>query len=208
MLQVIRRPFTGSLLITRFIFGLAFAIFQTIFSLYALTRFNLSAIQTGYILTYVGVLSVFTQGFLVGRLIKRVSEDILITTSVIAMAFCLLGWALSPTVGILLVVLAPTSLAGGLLNTLLTSTLTKSVDSSQTGGILGLSATIDSMTRVFAPALGGVLLASLGTWAPGLFGAILTGGLSFFLWSKILNSPTPGIKKQPALAPLPVNADE
>ncbi|HEX9029180.1 MAG TPA: MFS transporter, partial [Anaerolineales bacterium] len=60
MLHAIRRPYTGSLLITRLIFGLAFAIFQTIFSLYALTRFNLSASQTGYILAYVGVLSAIT----------------------------------------------------------------------------------------------------------------------------------------------------
>ena len=208
MIAVIRRPFTGSLLISRFFFGLAFAIFQTIFSLYALTRFNLSAAQTGYILTYVGVLSVITQGFLVGRLTSRFREDILIAGSVFVMAFCLLGWALAPSVAVLLVVLAPTSLAGGLLNTLLSSVLTKAVSTQEIGGILGTSASIDSLTRVFAPALGGLLLASLGTWAPGLFGAIVLLGLSVFVWKTILNHPVINLPQGPAFSSEPVVADK
>jgi MFS transporter, DHA1 family, tetracycline resistance protein len=203
-----RRPFTGPLLITRFFFGLAFAIFQTIFSLYALTRFELSAAQTGYVLTYVGILSVITQGFLVGRITKLVREDILIVGSVIVMALSLLGWALAPSVAVLLVVLAPTSLAGGLLNTLLSSSLTKTVAPQEIGGILGLSASVDSLTRAFAPTLGGVLLAGLGTWAPGLFGAIVLAGLSFYAWKTILNSPALGPQPDPTLAPQPVRIDE
>ena len=79
LLVAFQRPFTGSILITRFFFGLAFAIFQTIFSLYALAKFNLTARDTGFVLTYVGVLSVIVQGFLVGRLTSHFREDILIT---------------------------------------------------------------------------------------------------------------------------------
>ncbi|HMN62186.1 MAG TPA: MFS transporter, partial [Anaerolinea sp.] len=64
LFAALRRPIVGPLLHTRFFFGLSFSIFQSIFALYALERFNLGAVQTGYILAYVGVLSVFTQGFL------------------------------------------------------------------------------------------------------------------------------------------------
>ena len=85
------------------------------FSLYALTRFGLAASQTGYILAYVGVLSVITQGFLVGRIAERVREDILIVSSVAMMAVSLAGWALVSSVMGLLLVLIPTSLSGGLL---------------------------------------------------------------------------------------------
>ncbi|HMD90533.1 MAG TPA: MFS transporter, partial [Anaerolineaceae bacterium] len=187
MFKALHRPFTGSLLVSRFFFGLAFAIFQTVFSLYALTRFNLSAAQTGYVLTYVGVLSVISQGYLVGRLIRLIREDVLITGSVFAMTICLLGWALAPSIPALLIVLAPTSLAGGLLNTLLSSSLTKTVTPQEIGGILGVATSIDSLTRVFAPALGGVLLASFGSWAPGLFGALILFGLSVYVWNNILN---------------------
>ena len=204
LLVALRRPFTGSLLITRFFFGLAFAILQTIFALYALSRFHLTAVQTGYILTYVGVLSVVTQGFLVGRITRRVREDILIGVCVVVMAFGLLGWALAPSVLFLLVIMAPTAVAGGLLNTILTSTLTKAVEPHEIGGIIGVSTSIESLTRVIAPILGGYLLVAYGAWAPGLFGAILLGGLSVYVWNRIYDHPiVAAMRVEPALAEQP-----
>jgi DHA1 family tetracycline resistance protein-like MFS transporter len=185
----LKRPFTGSLLITRFFFGLAFALFQTIFAIYALERFNLTATQTGYVLTYVGVLSVITQGFLIGRITQRYREDLLIMVSIVVMAFGLLGWAFAPTVLFLLVIMAPTAVAGGLLNTVLTSTLTKAVTSDEVGGIIGFSTSIESLTRVIAPTLGGFLLVTFGTWAPGLFGAIVLAGVGVYVNKSIYNHP-------------------
>jgi len=204
LLVALQRPFTGSLLITRFFFGLAFAIFQSIFALYALTRFELTAVQTGYVLTYVGVLSVITQGFLVGRITNRFREDILIGISVIVMAFGLLGWAVAPTVLFLLIIMAPTAVAGGLLNTVLTSTLTKAVTTDEVGGIIGFSTSIESLTRVIAPTLGGYLLVTYGAWAPGLFGAIVLGGLSVYVWRTIYNHPiAASLRSEPASATQP-----
>ncbi len=187
LLVALRRPFSGSLLITRFFFGLTFAIFQTIFSLYALTRFGLAASQTGYILAYVGVLSVITQGFLVGRIAQRVREDILIVGSVAMMAVSLVGWALATSIMGLLLVLIPTSLSGGLLNTLLSSTLTKAVDPEEIGGILGFSASIESSTRILAPIIGSALLQQLGTAAPGAFGGLVLAGLLIYVLKTIYN---------------------
>ena len=181
LLVAFQRPFTGSILITRFFFGLAFAIFQTIFSLYALAKFNLNARDIGFVLTYVGVLSVFVQGFLVGRLTSRYREDLLITVCVVLMAFSLLGWALAPSVLWLYIIMTPTAMSGGLLNTLLSSTLTKAVAPQEIGGILGLSAAVESSTRIIAPLLGGVLLQQLGTWAPGIFGAVVMAGVSIYV---------------------------
>lgn len=191
LFAALKRPFSGPLLITRFFFGLSFAIFQTIFSLYALRRFNLGPTETGFILTYVGVLSVIVQGWLVGRLSPRFRDDVLIFYSVVIMAVSLLGWALTPSVAILLIVLAPTAFAGGVLNTILSSALTKTVQPQEIGGILGLSASIESATRVIAPTLGGVLLERLGAWSPGAFSALLLTGLIFYVWVTIFNRPLP-----------------
>jgi len=55
------------------------------------------------------------------------------------MAVALLAWGLVPNVPLLLVVLAPLALAGGTLNTVLNSLLTKSVAADEVGGTLGLS---------------------------------------------------------------------
>jgi DHA1 family tetracycline resistance protein-like MFS transporter len=189
LVTALKRPFTGSLLITRFFFSLAFSIFQTIFSLYALAKFNLTARDTGLVLTYVGILSVIVQGFLVGRLTKKFRDDVLIMFAVALMTVSLIGWALAPSVFWLLVVLTPTSLSGGILNTLLSSTLTKAVAPQEIGGILGLSTAIESSTRIIAPILGGALLDKVGTWSPGLFGAIVMSGLFVYVWSKVYNHP-------------------
>jgi DHA1 family tetracycline resistance protein-like MFS transporter len=206
LFAALKRPFTGPILITRFFFGLAFAIFQTIFSLYALTRFNLSARDTGFVLTYVGILSVFVQGFLVGRLTARFREDVLITFSVGLMAVSLLGWALAPSVLWLLVVLTPTAISGGTLNTLLSSTLTKAVTPQEVGGILGLSASVESSTRIIAPILGGALLEQVGAWSPGAFGALIMLGVTVYVAVKIYNHPVVvNFKQEPAPAPIPMN---
>ena len=189
LIEAMKRPFTGSLLITRFFFGLAFAIFQTIFSLYTLKKFNLNARDTGFILTYVGVLSVIVQGFLIGRITKKYREDILIVSMVALMAVSLAGWALVPTVVGLLVVLTPTAVSGGILNTLLSSTLTKAVEPQEVGGILGLAASVESSTRILAPIIGGALLQQYGTSAPGVFGALVMTGVFFYVMAKIYNHP-------------------
>ena len=201
LLTALKRPFSGSLLISRFFFGLAFATLQTIFSLYALNKFNLTATQTGYVLTYVGVLSVITQGFLVGRIANKFRDDIIIVVSVGVMAVTLLGWALAPSLWILLLIMAPNSMAGGILNTLLSSTLTKAVAPQEIGGILGLSASVESSTRIIAPIVGGALLQQLGTWAPGVFGAVIMAGLFIFVMVTIYNHPVVHeIRQKAALA--------
>jgi len=205
LLVAFQRPFTGSILITRFFFGLAFAILQTIFSLYTLAKFNLSPRDTGFALTYVGVLSVIVQGFLVGRLTNRYREDILITFCVGLMTVSLLGWALAPSVLWLYIIMTPMAFSGGLLNTLLSSTLTKAVAPQEIGGILGLSTAVESSTRIIAPILGGVLLQQVGTWAPGAFGAVIMVGVSVYVFINIYNHPIVATFKQNQATPVPAS---
>ena len=75
------------------------------------------------------------------------------------------------------------------MNTVLASTLTKAVQAQEVGGILGLSASIESLTRVIAPTLGGALLGGFGAWAPGLFSGLLLAALSIYVWRVIYGNP-------------------
>ena len=171
--QALRHPLTGPLLITRFLYSLAFVILQSIFSLFALRRFNMSVVTTGFVLAYVGVVSVVTQAWLVGKLSQRFKDPLLIEGGLLVLGLGLLAWAFAPNVPILVLSLTPIALAGGLLNTVLPSALTKTVAVQEIGGILGLSTSIESSTRVIAPLLGGFLLEKISYWAPGAFGALL-----------------------------------
>jgi len=173
LLQALKHPLTGPLLITRFLYSLAFVILQSIFSLFALKRFNMSVVGTGFVLTYVGVVSVITQAWLVGKLSQKFKDSILIQSGLVLLAMGLLVWGFAPSVPLLVFSVTPIALGGGLLNTILPSALTKTVQPQEVGGILGLSTSVESSTRVIAPLLGGFLLENVAYWAPGLFGALI-----------------------------------
>jgi MFS transporter, DHA1 family, tetracycline resistance protein len=194
LFSALRKPLVGPYLHTRFLFGLAFSLFQSIFSLYALERFHLSVQSIGFILAYVGVLSVITQGFMIGRLTTRYSENQLIVFCTALMAIGLIGWALAPNLIVLLLVMAPTSFAGGVLNTVINSAISKSVAPAEIGGMLGISASLESATRVISPSLGGLLLDQVGknygsfagTAAPGIFAGVVMVWLASYVWRNVL----------------------
>jgi MFS transporter, DHA1 family, tetracycline resistance protein len=173
LLAALRRRTVGPLLHTRFFVGLALATFQSIYALHAQYQLGLDARGTGYTLAYVGALAVVVQGVGIGWLSARISDARLILVAIVLGAIGLLAWAFTPSVPILLVVLVPIAISTGVLNTILNSALTKAVMPIEIGGTLGLSAAVESLTRVFGPILGGVLLERIGTPAPGVFGAIL-----------------------------------
>lgn len=189
--NALSRPRVGPLLHTRFFYSLAFAMFQSIFALYAQLKLGLTAQTTGFVLAYVGVLSVIVQGFAIGKLTARFSDKQLIFSGSIIMGLSLLAWALAPNLPVLLVIMAPMSFAGGTLNTVLSSALTKSVYPEEIGGTLGLSASVESLTRVIAPSAGGFLLEVLGTWAPGIFSALIMAWVVTFVYRRLIVNPDP-----------------
>jgi len=189
--NALSRPRVGPLLHTRFFFGLAFATFQSIFALYAQYRLGLTAQTTGYVLAYVGLLSVLVQGVAIGKLTARFSESRLIFAASVTMGLSLLAWAFAPNLIALLVILAPMAFAGGTLNTVLSSALTKAVTREEIGGTLGLASSVESVTRVIAPTLGGFLIGFYGTGAPGIFSALVMLWVVTFVWRRIIVNPDP-----------------
>lgn len=178
--KALHLPCVGPLLNMQLFYRLAFTVFETIFSTYALYRFALSAQGTSYVLAYVGIVVVIVQGGAIGALTRRFSERQLTLASVALLAIALMGWAVAPGIGVLLVVLVPLSLASGILNTVLNSQLSKAVPPEEVGGALGLSAALSSFARIVSPIAGGFLLERLGTWAPGIAAAVIMAGLSLY----------------------------
>jgi DHA1 family tetracycline resistance protein-like MFS transporter len=184
--QALNRPKVGPLLHIRFFYGLAFATFQSIFALYA-QSIGLSSRTTGFVLAYVGLLSVVVQGGLIGILTRRFRENSLIISGLWLMTGTLLAWAFTTNLGLLLVVLLPLALSGGVLNTVIQSAISKSVSRQEVGGILGINTSIEAITRVVAPSVGGYLLQGLGIWAPGVFSAALLAWTVIFAYRRIIS---------------------
>lgn len=185
LLQALNRPKVGPLLHIRFFYGLAFATFQGVFSLYA-QSIGLTSQTTGYVLAYVGLLSVITQAGLIGMLTRRFRENWLIVTGLWVMMGALFAWAFTAQLWLLLVVILPLALSGGVLNTVVQSAISKSVSRDEVGGILGISGSLEAITRVIAPTLGGFLIQQVGRWAPGIFSALIMIWVITFVYRRVV----------------------
>ena len=187
--EALRRPCVGPLLHFRLFFGFAFTMFQTIFTLFAQQRLNLDVQTNSYVLAYVGLLIVIVQGGGIGLLSKRFTDKQLIFGGTILITIALLAWALTFDLWLLLVVLAPLALSGGVLNVVSNSALTKAVYAEEVGGTLGLAAALGSLTRILAPIIGGFLIDTAGPAAPGILGAAIMAWMIAFAYRRILYVP-------------------
>jgi len=185
LMNTLKQPGIGPLLQNRFWFALAFNLFTSVFALYAQYRLNFDSRQTGYLLAYIGFLSVIVQGVLVGRITKKIDDKTLLFSMTLLMSIGLLGWAFIQTLGWLMLDLAILAFAGGMFNTIINSAISKAVAPIEVGGTLGLASSLESATRVFAPSLGGLLIQAINTGAPGIFGAAILAVLAVFTYFRL-----------------------
>ncbi|MCA9882737.1 MAG: MFS transporter [Anaerolineaceae bacterium] len=193
--QSLTRPRIGPLLVLRVLFSSAFSMFQAAFSLWGSLSLGLDAAGVAGVLTYVGFITVFVQGYLVGKLSDRFSDNILLFWASVGMTIGLIGWAVAPSIPVLFLALIPVSGAGGIFNTVINSALTKSASRREAGGILGISASLESFTRVVGPLVGNGLL-GISTVLPGILGAILTGISAIFVWNRVMGNESEKEKRQ------------
>ena len=78
-------------------------------------------------------------------------------------------------------------MAGALLNTIASSTITKNVSEADTGTSLGLSMATHSIIRTVSPTIGGYMYSLAGYASFGLLGFLLNGGLALYLFTKDLH---------------------
>ncbi len=191
LIAALRRPLFGDALELRFFFGVAFAIFQTMFSLWGLKHLGLDPQANGLLLAYVGVLSVVVQLALIGPLTRRFSEGLLLVVTLVVAGVFFIAWGVSPSVPILVVVLTPLVFAVAIQNTISQSVLSKTVGPAEVGGAFGLSAAVQNVGAIAAPIIGGALIGGVGTWAPGLLAALICLGLAPYAWSKFAKPGAP-----------------
>ncbi len=189
--RALKRPKVGPLLLVRFCLMLAFVMFQSVFALFAQHRLGLNSESTGFVMTYVGFFSVLVQGVGIGLLTKRFNDNSIIMMALGLMFLGLVGWTITPDLPVLLIVLLP--LFGGtwIVNTIITSSLTKVVATEEIGEMLGISNALESITRVISPAIGGLLFGSIGMWAPGVLSAILILWTGWLAYRQILSVELP-----------------
>jgi MFS transporter, DHA1 family, tetracycline resistance protein len=136
--------------------------------------FGMTAMQTGGLLAFTGVVAAGVQGGLVRRLAKKHPEQRLIRAGVGIQAIAFATMVAAPSIGrgVLYVACALLALGNGLSQPSVSAYISKRADPKAQGATLGTNQSMSSLARVFGPAMGGWLYGNLGARAPYMAAAI------------------------------------
>uniref|UniRef100_A0A3B3TPV0 Organic cation transporter-like protein 2 n=1 Tax=Poecilia latipinna TaxID=48699 RepID=A0A3B3TPV0_9TELE len=166
--RLMKFPGVTRIFLIKIIAGLPSGIFQVMFSIIAMDFFKLEAQQNGYLMAYFGIVQMVVQGGLIGRLTSRFPEKSLLLLSIGITAGVGLAQAYMQTVFHLCLTVTPWMFSLSVFNVITDSMLTKIVPSSDTGTMLGLCASVQSLVRTIGPTIGGFLYMNYGLASIGL----------------------------------------
>jgi MFS transporter, DHA1 family, tetracycline resistance protein len=172
--------------------ALPFALYVTMFSLFAKTQLKFTAEQTGYFLSFVGLLGVIWQGGVVGRVVRRIGDY---RTLVLGLSLSALGMYYIALVDVwwkLSFVAFFFSLGHGLARPALTSLITQAAPPNRRGGIFGATTSLESFSRIVAPIAGGWIIEVHPTWLGWLGGALFTVAVLI-----AFSASTPALQPEP-----------
>lgn len=164
VLNSLKDPVLGFVLVIYFLFIVSFSIMTTSFSLYTMFRFGYDAQHTGYLFAYVGLIAVVIQGGLIGKLVKRFGELPLVIFGALCFAISLFAVPfVGPAAGGLAALLiggGVFSMGNSLATPALTSLASKNAGPEQQGVVLGVTQSVASLARAVGPFLAAVLIDS------------------------------------------------
>ncbi|NWY72958.1 S22AI protein, partial [Erithacus rubecula] len=181
ILRLMKFPGVKEVFIVKVFAGLPIGLFMIMFSIISMDFFGLEAVQSGYLMSYFGVLQMVVQGLVVGKLTNHCTEMTLLRLSVFVFAGVGLGMALMRTVWHYCIIAVPLVFAFSMLATITDSLLTKAVPSSDTGAMLGICASVQPLTRTVGPTIGGVLYKQFGVSSFGYLQLMVNLGLFVYL---------------------------
>ncbi|XP_027593073.1 solute carrier family 22 member 18 isoform X1 [Pipra filicauda] len=181
ILRLMKFPGVMEVFIVKVLAGLPTGLFMIMFSIISMDFFGLEAVESGYLMSYFGVLQMVVQGLVVGKLANHCTEMTLLRLSVFVFAGVGLGMALMRTMWHYCIIAVPLVFAFSMLATITDSILTKAVPSSDTGAMLGICASVHPLTRTVGPTIGGVLYKQFGVSSFGYLQLVVNIGLFVYL---------------------------
>ncbi len=186
LVDALRHPRIGLLLTMYFVVTFAFSNMEATFGLLNEHRYLLSARQTGYLFTFIGLLMSLMQGVLVGRFVKLWGERRCIVLGTFTMIFGLGLLPFAPSMVVYCGVITLFSFGIGINNPSITGLLSRSSHVDEQGGIMGIAQSMSSLGRIIGPIWGGYSFGALGFRWPFISAAFFMS-LAFLLSLKGLS---------------------
>jgi MFS family permease len=184
----------AAFLVVFFLVFTAFAVLESMVTLYLGRRFGASELDAALIFAWIGAVLVLTQGVLLRRLVATFGEWRLVLSGVVLMAAGIAGVAFAPSLAWLYAVGPVIAVGNGLAFPSFTSLYSKACRAEEAGELLGESQSMATAGRIVGPLAAGALMREVGLEAPFLAsGALLLGvaiGLGA-LRSRLLDRPGP-----------------
>ncbi len=190
-------PRLGTLFLLGFLFIVAFASFESMFTIFGLARFpsifglenpvDVASMEeilraapiTGRYLAGIGILSAIIQGGLIRRLVPRYGETKLAIVGPAVLGIGLLGLALAPSWGWVVAACLVLPVGFGLNNPSLFSLISRASPVEEQGSYLGLNQSVSSLGRMVGPLTAGFAFGHFGPESPFVFGAVLLACSTF-----------------------------
>lgn len=159
---LLTRPVLGRLLVIDFLYWASFAVYQTTFALFGKIRFGFDVAETGYVLTFAGIIGVVVQLRLVGPMVRRYGEKATLIAGLVLAAAGLAGAAMTRTVPLFVATLVPAGIGAALSSPALIALLSQTTHSSEQGRVQGVSGALEGLGRTVGPVWGNGLLQLAG----------------------------------------------
>ncbi|MGA2246982.1 MAG: MFS transporter [Verrucomicrobiota bacterium] len=114
-------------------------------------RFYYDERHIGYLFAFCGLMSALVQGGMIGRLVKRFGEPVLINGSLFAVGGSLLIIPYAGTLGVLLIGLALVAMSSGLNRAPTMGLISIFTPAEEQGAILGVTQSAGTLGRIFGP---------------------------------------------------------
>ena len=149
---------TGLYLYLFFHLFTAFAVVEAFVTLYLAITFGADELEVAFVFAWIGVVIVFTQGYLVRRLVDTLGEARLVVLGIAAMGVGLVGVALAPSLGWFYAVGSIIALGNGLAFPSFTSLYSRACGAERAGALLAESQSMATAGRIVGPYAAGLVM--------------------------------------------------
>jgi DHA1 family tetracycline resistance protein-like MFS transporter len=167
--------------------GLAQAILYNCWVLYTTFKFGWTTQDNGWSLAAVGVVSVFVQGWLLGKLLKKMSPQRLAVIGLVSSTLAYAAWG-AASAGWMMYAVIFANLLGFAVTASVQSLISRAADSNSQGATLGAVSALNSLMAVIGPVMAAFMLTTVshlpqGHWGIGfpMYGGALLQGLALAL---------------------------
>jgi len=159
-----------------FVYSIAFVAMEASLVFLSAERFGYTARQNGLLMGFLGLCSIITQGVIVRRLLRTVSETRVLGGGLIVSTFGLVMIGLAPTPVWLYAGIGLLALGSGLVNPSTTGLISLYAPADEQGRVLGIFRSLGSLSRAITPITAGIVFWTFGSTTVFLGAAVLAVG--------------------------------